>query len=116
MLKRLAAALLFVYFSIVAMWNTYYSLASMFSFIPQNYIAIVTLLLIAVGGVAVFRLLDFENWGAEDAVAFLYLGGIALYSLTGDIDTVLVELIKTAVGFSAAFLLGIWAARGGGRR
>ncbi|NPA71902.1 MAG: hypothetical protein GXO35_03620 [Gammaproteobacteria bacterium] len=116
MIKRLIAAIAFVYVSIVWLWPTFVSLAALFTFIPSAYVNLLALLLITVAGFAVFRILDFDNWGAEDALAVLYLGGIALYALTGDIDVVLVELIKNVVGFSVAFLIGIWAARGGGRR
>ncbi len=116
MIKRLIAALAFVYVSIAWLWDVYSSLAAQFTFVPAAYQPLLAILFVTIGGIAVFRLLDTENWGVEDALSMIYLGAIALFALKGDISTVLAELIKSVVSFSAAFLLGIWAARGGGRR
>ena len=113
MIKRLLAALFVVWASMVWWYDDFASVAALFTFIPSQFAWIVTVALIALAGLAVYRILDFDNWGVEDAVSVLYLGSLALYSLTGNLDTVLVELIKNVVGFSVAFLIGIWAARAG---
>lgn len=123
MIKRLLAALFVVWASMVWWYDDFASVAALFTFIPSQFTWIVTVALIALAGLAVYRILDFDNWGVEDAVSGLYLGSLALYSLTGSINAVLIELIKNFVGFSAAFLFGIWVARmsvgqnrrGGGR-
>ena len=116
MIKRLLAALFVVWASMVWWYNDFASVAALFTFIPAHFLWLVTVALIALAGLAVFRILDFDNWGVEDALSVLYLGSIALYSLTGDVDAVLVELVKNVVGFSVAFLIGIWAARAGAGR
>ena len=116
MIKRLIAALAFVYVSIAWLWPTFESLAALFTFVPSAYTDLLALLLITIGGIAVFRLLDPDNWGAEDALAVLYLGSIALFALTGNVVEILVELIKTVLATSAGFLIAIWAAKRGGRR
>ena len=55
---------------------------------------------------AVFRLLDMENWGVPDAAALAWLGVFALYSLTGDATTVALELVKSTTGFAMGLLFG----------
>ena len=116
MIKRLIAAVLFVIISISWFWNTFASVAALFTFIPASWQWLATITLISIGGIAVFRLLDFDNLGAEYALSVLYLGSIALYSLTGNPKTVAVELVKNVVGFSVAFLIGIWIAKGSNKR
>lgn len=60
----------------------------------------------ALAGLAVFRLLDMENWGVPDAAALAWLGVFALYSLTGDATAVALELAKSTTGFALGMLFG----------
>ncbi|WP_246112320.1 hypothetical protein [Thermococcus aciditolerans] len=66
-------------------------------------------------GLAVYRIVDLDNWGVWDAAAFLTIGSIAMLAMTGNPEATAYELIKGVVSFSVAAILGALALRGGGR-
>lgn len=55
---------------------------------------------------AVFRLLDMDNWGVPDAAGLAWLAVFAMYSLTGDATAVALELAKSTAGFAMGLLFG----------
>jgi len=112
MIKRLIVALAVVYVSITYAFNIFTSLVASMLLVPTSLQNLIALVLVAVTGYSVFRLLDFDEWGIEDAVALLFLGVIALYAVSGNISDVLEKLISNVVSLSVAFLIGLWAARG----
>ncbi|ASJ16738.1 hypothetical protein A3L04_06450 [Thermococcus chitonophagus] len=69
-----------------------------------------------ISALSILRLLDRENWGVLDALALGWLGIFALTSMTGNIEQVAYEVVKSAVGFAIGTILGAIAATSAARR